>query len=131
MGRRLRRHLSLAIAGAPNRLEAERRGLRAFLEFVRANPDLWRVAGEAQFVDPAVFQRYYQDFAASYRAGLPAAEQLGEIAPGDCRGVGLGADGHFRHGGPPFRAVDGQVSLRRIAEAAHALILDGLTPRRG
>ena len=77
MGRRLRRHLTLAIAGAPNRLEAERRGLQAFLEFVRAKTDLYRVVAEAQFVDPAVFQRYYQDFAASYRAGLLAAEARG------------------------------------------------------
>ena len=45
MGRRLRRHLTLAVADAPSRLEAERRGLRAFLEFVRANPDLYRVVG--------------------------------------------------------------------------------------
>src|SRR5262249_35904580 len=83
MGRRLRRHLTLAIAEAPNRLEAERRGLRAFLEFVRANPDLYRVVAEAQFVDPAVFRRYYQDFAASYRAGLWAGGGQGEIPPGD------------------------------------------------
>ena len=52
-------------------------------EFVRANPDLYRVVAEAQFVEPEVFQRYYQDFAASYRAGLLAAEARGEIAPGD------------------------------------------------
>ena len=46
MGRRLRRHLTVAVADAPSRLEAERRGLRAFLEFVRANPDLYRVVAE-------------------------------------------------------------------------------------
>ena len=73
----------LAIADAPNRLEAERRGLRAFLEFVRANPDLYRVVAESQFVDPEVFRRYYQEFAASYRAGLLAAEARGEIRKGD------------------------------------------------
>ena len=56
MGRRLRRHLTLAVADAPSRLEAERRGLRAFLEFVRANPDLYRVVAESQFVDQAVFR---------------------------------------------------------------------------
>ena len=67
MGRRLRRHLTLAVADAPSRLEAERLGLRAFLEFVRANPDLYRVVAESQFVDQAVFRRYYQEFAAGYR----------------------------------------------------------------
>jgi hypothetical protein len=81
MGRRLRRHLTLAIAAAPNRLEAERRGLRAFLEFVRANPDLYRVVAEAQFVDAAVFQRYYQDFAASYRAGSSPRRHAAKSSP--------------------------------------------------
>src|SRR5215475_15379137 len=79
MGRRLRRHLARAVADAPNRLEAERRGVRAFLEFVRAYPDLYRVVAEAQFVDEAVFRRYYEEFVASYRAGLMAAEARGEI----------------------------------------------------
>src|SRR4029453_10473415 len=70
MGRRLRRHLTLAVAEAPSRLEAERRGLLAFLEFVRANPDLYRVVAESQFVDQTVFRRYYEEFAAGYRKGL-------------------------------------------------------------
>jgi AcrR family transcriptional regulator len=129
MGRRLRRHLTLAIADAPNRLEAERRGLRAFLEFVRANPDLYRVVAEAQFVDPEVFQRYYQDFAASYRAGLLAAEARGEIAPGDAEVRAWALMGISDMVGRRFALWDSQVSLRKIAEAAHALILEGLAPR--
>src|SRR5262249_29366630 len=94
-------------------------------------PDLYRVVAEAQFVDPAVFQRYYQDFAASYRAGLLAAEQLGEIAPGDAEVRAWALMGISDMVGRRFALWDGQVSLRRLAEAAHALILDGLTPRRG
>jgi AcrR family transcriptional regulator len=129
MGRRLRRHLTLAIAEAPNRLEAERRGLRAFLEFVRANPDLYRVVAEAQFVDPAVFRRYYQDFAASYRAGLLAAEAQGEITPGDAEVRAWALMGISDMVGRRFALWDGEVPLRRIAEAAHALILNGLAPR--
>ena len=130
MGRRLRRHLTLAIAGAPNRLEAERRGLQAFLEFVRANTDLYRVVAEAQFVDPAVFQRYYQDFAASYRAGLLAAEARGEITSGDAEVRAWALMGISDMVGRRFALWDLQVSLRRIAEAAHGLIHDGLAPRR-
>ncbi len=130
MGRRLRRHLTLAIAGAPNRLEAERRGLQAFLEFVRANTDLYRVVAEAQFVDPAVFQRYYQDFAASYRAGLLAAEARGEITSGDAEVRAWALMGISDMVGRRFALWDSQVSLRRIAEAAHGLIHDGLAPRR-
>jgi len=129
MGRRLRRHLTLAIADAPNRLEAERRGLRAFLEFVRANTDLYRVVAEAQFVDPEVFQRYYQDFAQSYRAGLIAAEARGEIAPGDAEVRAWALMGISDMVGRRFALWDSKASLRKIAEAAHALILEGLAPR--
>lgn len=130
MGRRLRRHLTLAVADAPDRLEAERRGLRAFLEFVRANPDLYRVVAEAQFVDPAVFKRYYQDFAQSYRAGLMAAEARGEITPGDAEVRAWALMGISDMVGRRFALWDSQVPLRRIAEAAHALVHAGLAPRR-
>ena len=129
MGRRLRRHLTLAIADAPSRLEAERRGLRAFLEFVRANPDLYRVVAESQFVDPAIFRRYYEEFAAGYRAGLLAAEARGEIRQGDAEVRAWALMGVSDMVGRRFALWDSQVSLRRIAEAAHALILEGLAPR--
>ena len=108
MGRRLRRHLTLAIADAPSRLEAERRGLRAFLEFVRANPDLYRVVAESQFVDPAIFRRYYEEFAASLPHGAAGGRGQGRDPQGRRRGPRLGADGHLRHGGPPLCAVGRQ-----------------------
>ena len=125
MGRRLRRHLTLAIAGAPNRLEAERRGLRAFLEFVRANTDLYRVVAESQFVDPAVFQRYYQDFAASYRDGLLAAEKQGEIRKGDAEVRAWALMGISDMVGRRFALWDGKTPLKRVADAAYALIASG------
>jgi AcrR family transcriptional regulator len=130
MGRRLRRHLTLAIAGAPNRLEAERRGLRAFLEFVRANTDLYRVVAESQFVDPAVFQRYYQDFAASYRDGLLAAEKQGEIRKGDAEVCAWALMGISDMVGRRFALWDGKTPLKRVADAAYALIASGLDPGR-
>ena len=108
MGRRLRRHLTLAVADAPTRLEAERRGLRAFLEFVRANPDLYRVVAESQFVDQAMFRRYYEEFAASYRTGLLGRRGARRDPQGRRRGARLGADGHLRHGRPAVCAVGRQ-----------------------
>ena len=128
MGRRLRRHLTLAIADAPTRLEAERRGLRAFLEFVRANPDLYRVVAESQFVDPAIFRRYYEEFAASYRTGLLAAEAKGEIRPGDAEVRAWALIGISDMVGRRFALWDGKVPLKRVAEAAYHLVADGLAP---
>jgi AcrR family transcriptional regulator len=82
MGRMLRHHLTGATETAANRIEAERQGLRAFLDFVRRNPDLYKVVEESQFVDEKVYRQYYTDFAKSYRIALSAAEKRGEIAPG-------------------------------------------------
>jgi AcrR family transcriptional regulator len=130
MGRRLRRHLTLAIADAPSRLEAERRGLRAFLEFVRANPDLYRVVGEAQFVDQAVFRRYYEELAASYRTALVAAEGRGEIRPGDAEVRAWALMGLSDMVGRRFALWEPKASLKRAAEAAYDLIAAGLDPAR-
>jgi AcrR family transcriptional regulator len=130
MGRRLRRHLTLAVANAPNRLEAERRGMRAFLEFVRAHPDLYRVVAESQFVDQAVFRRYYEDFAAGYIKGLRAAEARGEIPKGDAEVRAWALMGISDMVGRRFALWDGKAPLKRVAEAAFALISEGLVPRR-
>ena len=130
MGRRLRRHLTLAVADAPTRLEAERRGLRAFLEFVRANPDLYRVVAESQFVDQTIFRRYYEDLAQSYRAALVAAEARGEIRKGDAEVRAWALMGISDMVGRRFALWEPNAPLKRIAEAAYELISDGLDPRR-
>ncbi len=82
MGRQLRQHLTEATAGAKNRQEAEKLGLRAFIQFVRKDPDLYRVVEESQFVDAAIYRSYYTEFARGYGAALANAEQRGEMRPG-------------------------------------------------
>jgi AcrR family transcriptional regulator len=130
MGRRLRRHLTLAVADAPSRLEAEHRGLRAFLEFVRANPNLYRVVAESQFVDQAVFRNYYEEFAASYHKGLLAAEAKGEIRKGDAAVHAWALMGISDMVGRRFALWDQKMPLERVADAAFELIAKGLTPSR-
>ena len=130
MGRRLRRHLTLAVADAPSRMEAERRGLRAFLEFVRANPDLYRVVAESQFVDQSVFRRYYEELAAGYRGGLAAAQKRGEISHGDAEVRAWALMGISDMVGRRFALWETKASLKRAADAAYDLIADGLTPRK-
>jgi AcrR family transcriptional regulator len=128
MGRRLRRHLTLAVADAPSRLQAERRGLRAFLEFVRANPDLYRVVAESQFVDQAVFRRYYEELAAGYRKGLQDAETRGEIRKGDAEVRAWALMGVSDMVGRRFALWDDKAPLKRVAEAAYDLVAEGLAP---
>jgi AcrR family transcriptional regulator len=130
MGRRLRRHLTLSIAEANDRLDAERRGLHAFLEFVRANPNLYRVVAEAQFVDPAVYRRYYDDFVKSYAGALRTAARRGEISKGDAEVRAWALMGLSDMVGMRYALWDGKANLDRVAEAAFELVAKGLEPRR-
>lgn len=83
MGRALRHHLSVATRGSRNRLEVERRGFEAFLRFALDHVNLYRVVMESQFVDEALYRRYYERLAEGYAEGLRQAQAAGEVRPGD------------------------------------------------
>jgi AcrR family transcriptional regulator len=83
LGTRLRHHLAERVSGAATRLEMERRGLEAFLDFVTQHRHLYRIVRQADFVDQACFRRYYRRMAEGYAAGLAAAIKRGEIRRGD------------------------------------------------
>lgn len=85
MSRNMRRHLSNAIEEAPDRLEAEKLGLRAFLEFSRQRANLYRIVLESQFVDPQVHRWYFDTLADGYAERLAAAQERGEVRAGDPR----------------------------------------------
>lgn len=132
MGRMLRHHLTEATEQAKDRLDAERLGLRAFLGFVRKNPDLYKVVEESQFVDEKVYRQYYTDFAKSYRIALAAAEKRGEIATGrngsttEVRTWMLMGISVFL--GQRYGLWDPKAPLEPIIEAASAMISHGLSP---
>jgi AcrR family transcriptional regulator len=129
MGRRLRHYLTLATAGIDDRLEVERRGIHAFLKFVRDHPNLYRIVTEMEFVDPATHRRYYEDFAASYRSALEGAVVRGEIAPGDAEVRAWALMGVCDMVGRKFALWDTSGPLEPAAEAAYALVAQGLAPR--
>lgn len=96
-GRALRSTMRDALSGAPNRLDAERRGMVAFFEYACAHPGLYRIVQESQFVDDAVFREYYERIAKGYAEDLEVAARAGEIAPGhaETRAWALMGMGHF------------------------------------
>ncbi|AFT70161.1 TetR family transcriptional regulator [Alloalcanivorax dieselolei B5] len=83
MGHKVRAHLAASVISARDRLQAEELGLRAFLEYVSANPSLYRVLQEAQFVDEAIFREYYEAFGRGYMRMLADATRKGEVRPGN------------------------------------------------
>lgn len=83
MGHKVRAHLAAATCHSRNRLEAEEQGLRAFLHYLAANPSLYRVLQEAQFVDESIYREYYEAFGRGYARMLANATRKGEVRPGN------------------------------------------------
>lgn len=68
-----------ALDAATDPLDAERRALIAFLEFVETHKHVYRLIDEAETVDPEGFRRHYEVTAARIHARLAAAAESGEV----------------------------------------------------
>ena len=97
IGHQLRAHSAQAIGKATNRLEAERLGLEAFLQFTARHRGLYRIVQESQFVDPQIFREYYEKLAEGYGEALASAARKGELTDGDAetRAWSMMGIGHF------------------------------------
>lgn len=97
IGKRLRAATSTAIAGAPTRIEAERRGFAAFLRFVAAHRQIYRIVEDAGRVAPDAAREYYRRIGQGYERGLRAAMARGEVRVSDAEtlATALMGIGHF------------------------------------
>lgn len=82
MSHKVRSHVAEAVRGAPDRIAAERLGLAAFIAYVRAHPELYRIIEESQFVAEDCYRDHYLTFVDGYARNLAAARAKGEIAEG-------------------------------------------------
>ena len=129
IGHQLRAHSAQAIAKAGNRLEAERLGLEAFLQFATRHRGLYRIVQESQFVDPGVFRDYYEKLAEGYAAALDKAARNGEIAKGDAqtRAWAIMGIGHFL--GMRWSLWQKQVPPTEVLDEVMGFIAKGMAPR--
>ncbi len=128
LGARLRSYLSEAVADAPDRIEAERLGLRAFIEFVRAHGNLYRIVMESQFVDPEAFRLYFMDFGAAYQAGLERAIKAGEIRAGETEGRSWALMGISLFAGLRYGIWEPQRDIAPVVDGITDMIERGLSP---
>lgn len=128
MGRLVRHTIAESTQGIHNRLEAEKVGLTAFLEFVRAHPDLYRIVQEALFVDPGAYREYYTAFEDGYRAGLSSAQEAGQISPGDAETRAWALMGIARALGEQLVVFDTKKPISELVETAYDLIANGIKP---
>lgn len=116
IGHELRRVTAEAVSRGRTRMEAERLGLEAFLDFAQKHPGLYRIVQESQFVDEPAFREYYERLAEGYSAALDQAARDGQIRPGsgEVRAWAIMGIGHFlglryclwRGCKPPKQVVD-------------------------
>ena len=129
IGHQLRAHSAQAIAKATNRLEAERLGLEAFLQFTTKHRGLYRIVQESQFVDPQVFREYYEKLAEGYAAALDRAARNGELAKGDAatRAWSMMGIGHFL--GMRWCLWQKQAPPPEVLDEVMGFIAKGMGPR--
>ncbi len=128
MGHLTRRWIAERIADAPDRISAERKGLEAFIEFVREHRDLYRIVNEAQFVAPDAYREYYTNFADAYRRRLQEACENGEIRPGENEERAWALIGASVFLGMRFGVWDENVAPQEVAKGAADLFEFGLKP---
>ena len=128
MGKLTRAFLAEAVADAPDRLTAERRGLRAFLAFVAQRPSLYNIVMEARFVAPDAYRAYYTTFARGYAQNLALAVREGEIRPGDAEVRAWALMGMAVTLGERFAIWDAGADLDHVVDQAFDMLERGLKP---
>lgn len=76
---KIRKELSVKIDACKNRREAERAGLKAWLELTIEYPYMYNIIWESLYVDYNLFYDYYETFSSAYIKGLDLAKQKGEV----------------------------------------------------
>lgn len=128
MGRLTRAYLTEAVADAPDRLTAERRGLRAYLGFVVERPALYNIVMEARFVAPDAYRAHYTIFARGYAQNLGTAVREGEIRPGDAEIRAWALMGMAVTLGERFALWEPGADLDRVVNEVFDMLERGLAP---
>ncbi|MCW3797682.1 TetR/AcrR family transcriptional regulator [Sphingomonas sp. BN140010] len=132
MSEQVRDNVAPSFAGAADALDAERRALAAFLQFVRRNKQVYRIIDEAEFVDPEGFRQHYEStaerIAARLRAGAEQGGVAGELDKLDSEVRAWALMGANVFLGLRF-GVWGKEDADKVAAAASRLIRDGLAVR--
>jgi AcrR family transcriptional regulator len=129
MSHQVRAHVAEAVASAPDRLEAERLGLAAYIAFVRKHPELYRIIEEAQFVAEDAYREHYLTFAQGYTRGLAAARGRGELADGPDEPRAWALIGMSVFLGMRYGLWKEDLSPEEVADGAVAMVSDGLRRR--
>lgn len=129
MSQRTRRWIAERVAGAPDRMAAERLGIEAYIEFARRHKGIYRIITEAEFVANDAYRKHYESFASAYRDNLKQAGESGDIREGDYETWTWAIMGIAVFLGMRYTEWDDNVPAARVAEIVTDLIANGIRPR--
>ena len=128
MSQQIREWVAERSAGASTRLEAERKGIEAFIEFVRRHKSIYRIISEAEFVAPKEYRDHYEGFAKGYRVNMKKAAAKGEIRDGDFETWAWAIMGQIVFLGMRYAEWDDSRPAAELAEVMRDLIAHGIGP---
>jgi AcrR family transcriptional regulator len=85
MSGKVRDLVAPALAEASDALDGERRALEAYLQFVSAHKEVYRIVDEAEFVDPEGFRQHYETTASRIAARLKDGVDNGDLREADAQ----------------------------------------------
>ncbi len=131
MSQRTRSWIAERVAGAPDRMAAERLGMEAYIEFARQHKGIYRIITEAEFVANDAYREHYAGFARAYRRNLKRAADNGDIRKGDYETWSWAIMGMAVFLGMKYAEWDDSIPASRIAEIVTDMIANGIRPRKG
>jgi AcrR family transcriptional regulator len=128
MSAQLRDHVTPLVQAAPDGIAAEKIGLEAFLEFVRAHKEIYRIIDESEFVDYEAYRHHYMTTVERIHQRLKAGAARGEIRAdvGEVHAWAIGGMNVFL--GMRFGLWDRESSTGEVAAIANDLLARGLRP---
>lgn len=126
MSHRVRSWIAERVVDAPDRLTAERKGLQAYLEFVREHPGLYRIISEAEFVANDAFMEHYRGIASAYTSNLAAANERNEIRDGNSEVWSWAIMGMMVFLGMRYGEWDQITDPAEVAQRAADLLANGI-----
>jgi AcrR family transcriptional regulator len=129
MSAKVRDHVAPVLKVAADTLDGEGRALESYLEFARANKQVYRIIDEAEFADPDGFEKHYRTTAARIAARLDSGKDKGEVASADSK-IASEVEAWAIMGMNVFLglrfAVWGRESPKEVARIANRMIRSGL-----
>jgi len=128
LGARLRLALATAVEGIDDRIEVERAGLRAFFDFAAQHRKLYRIIGQAEYVDVEVFRRYHERLAEGYVRGLERAMTRGELRRVDAEVLAYALMGIADFLGMRWVLWEDGSDIDRVVDAVIDMLRAGIVP---